>query len=223
MAWSRADFLSEARRQAEKEDDLDRYPELSLKRLFGVVHRSEWRKMLEIAPRYRVVESVIVSSGFTVDELTICGGLIDASVHRVLSVSISGQELPEDVDSGPTLHYTSPMPPPRWRWENESLKLRGLPFSGVTMSVRASVLPPPPPVSADDEITVDWPDEFAFVLVYEMAGRMLTKGSVESAEAADQFRMADAERQNMVRVLRRKGMLPEMLRPNDDASDWTVT
>jgi hypothetical protein len=67
---------------------------------------------------------------------------------------------------------------------------------------------------------VDWPDEFAFVLVYELAGRMLIKGSVESGEAADQFRMADAERQKMMAVLRRAGMTPESVRPMDDASDW---
>ncbi len=219
MALTRSVVLQEARRQAEKEDDLDRYPDASLALLFGVVFRSEWRRLLDWAPRYRVRQTVhlLPSGGAVISSADLCGGLVGAEVHRLQQVAVNDQLLPENRGTGPTLvEVPTTTPVPAWRWENEALVVEGCP-AGSSVRVTASILPPLP--QSDDE-ALDWPDEFAFVLIYELAGRMLTKGSVESGEAADQFRMADAERQRLQRALWRKGMTPDRLRPDDDARDW---
>lgn len=220
MAWTRAEYLSEARRAAEKEDDLDRYPEDSLKRLFSVVHRSEWRRLLDLAPRHRMVTTGVVLGGsLTVAPSLLTGPYTDGAIHRIHRVLVGGQSLVERPDNGPALTESSIIPAPGWRWENETLVCDGLPVA-TQLVISASVIPAMVTATTSDEEPIDWDDEYAFVLVYEIAGQLLAKGSVESGEAADQFRMADAERQKMMAVLRRKGVSVESLRPTDDAADW---
>lgn len=222
MTWTRAQHVAFARKQADAENS-PRWADADVVTLLGLVHRREWRALLDVNPDLRVAErSVTADTSARIAKTALASGSGDSAevLYKVRQVrngtTIYTQAAPIDM-----LAATSGQGGGTGAWWESGSYLQLLPGdAGTALTVVVSHAPPAADVLSADTVAVEWPEGHELVLVYETAALLLAKGGTETQQAADLRALASEQRDRMYADLARVSTRPTAWRYGDTSGDW---
>lgn len=231
MSFTRAEFRSRVLEAADavSSERWDTTPGTGIvDRHLGVVHKKEWRRILNACPFYRVQSYTPTADTngrilFTqLSDTTTPDARKD--FYRVLQVAFNNVALrevsPKDaylagVGSG------NPYPFQYGIWYRDDAGLIVPGYSNVAATaIHVNHTPTRADLLSADTAIVEFPDDYEDILVYEGAARVLAKGAAETGAAAELKALAEEDRRDMLQDLARTQGGPWVLQFPDIAAEW---
>jgi hypothetical protein len=174
-------------------------------RHLGIVHKKEWKRILNAAPFYRVQSYTPTADDAGRIPFTALSDTTTPNArkdfYRVLQVAFNNVALrevsPKDaylagVGSG------NPYPFQYGIWYRDDAGLIVPGYANVqATAIHVNHTPTRVDLLTEDTSTVEFPDDYEDILVYEGAARVLAKGAAETGAAAELKAMAEEDRRDM--------------------------
>ena len=210
-------------RQVADAADTTRWPSTLLKTWLGLVHRQEWRNILNANNTYRVAQVTVTEDAngrFAKSALSTGSGNTLQSCYRILSLSDNQQLYYRQVryQDYPSPQAATSIP---YVWYEYGTSIQMLPaVAGNTITATFNVIPQRADLLSTDSVGVDFPEDYETLLDYAAAAHVAMKGGIETPQALQYRAMADTIREEMLLDLRRLSKDPLRMRALDGASDW---
>lgn len=222
MAMTVAQHVAMIRQVADAEDTT-RWPASVVKTWLGLVHRQEWRNILNANNSYRIVQlTVTEDANGQFPKSALASGSADTllSCYRILSLSDEQQLYYRQVryQDYPYPQAATALP---YVWYEYGDKIQMLPaVAGNIVTATFNAVPQRADLLSSDNVAVDFPDDYETLLDYATAAHLAMKGGLETTQALQYRAMADAIREEMLLDIRRLSKDPTRVRSMDSSLDW---
>lgn len=210
-------------RQVADAADTTRWPSAVVKTWLGLVHRQEWRNILNANNAYRVVQLTVTEDAngqFAKSDLQTGSGDTLQTCYRILSLSDQQQFYYRQVryQDYPAPQAATTLP---YVWYEYGTQIQMLPaVAGNVVTATFNAVPQRADLLSADSVVVDFPEDYETLLDYAAAAHLAMKGGLETPQALQYRAMADAIREEMLLDIRRLSKDPTRVRPLDSALDW---
>lgn len=224
MSLTRTEYLREIRAMADATSSA-RWTDATITVLLNSVFKREWSRILNANRYYRVGERTVTldaSGRFALSSLTSGSGNTVETFYKIIGVNngeaiYAPAELRDNMLTA-SLGQVSAAQRTFWRVGSE---VQCYPYtSGESIDVVVNYLPCLPGSLSSDSDTVDYPEGYETVLIYETAAAMLMKGGAETDASADFKAIAEEVRGDMLADISRMTTDPTQMRYNDSSIDW---
>lgn len=210
-------------RQVADADDTTRWPTSVVLTWLGLVHRQEWKNILNANNAYRVLQLSVTEDAdgrFNKSDLNSGSGDTLQSCYRILSLSDQQQYYYRQVryQDYPAPQAATTLP---YVWYEYGTQIQMLPaVAGNVVTATVNVMPQRADLLSADTVEVDFPEDYETLLDYATAAHLAMKGGLETQQSLQYTAMADAIRNEMLFDLRRLGKDPARFRAMDSAADY---
>ena len=230
MTWTRAMYLDQARAQADARSAQD-WTDDDVRVLLGMIHAREWKRILNANRYYRTQTLTLAqdpNGQIAFSALSTGSADRQQRFYRALWATdgnrVWGEEQWAHLPIVPAnvANFVAPCWYPTGLTSDPTLRaIQFVPMSpNLSMSVSVNHLPTRADQLSADTVTVEWPDDYEMVLVYETAAAMLAKGGRETGATADLQRLADQVRADMLGDIVRVSTDPVRIDFPDTSREW---
>lgn len=210
-------------RQVADAQDTTRWPDAVVQTWLGVVHRQEWKNILNANNEYRMLQlPVTEDANGQFDKSALSSGSGDTlqTCYRILSLSDQQQFYYRQVryQDYPAPQAATTLP---YVWYENGTKIQMLPaVAGNVVTATFNVMPQRADLLSTDTVAVDFPDDYETLLDYAAAAHLAMKGGLETTQSLQYRAVADDIRNAMLLDLRRLSKDPTRFRAMDSSLDW---
>lgn len=213
MAWNRVQYKEQARAQADAEDSA-RWTTDLVNFWFANVFDEGWRRILngDAAYRYTKITTLSADADGLIQISAVNALISPARMYRVLDpTTVRDKRL-----AGPAEYVLEPYV------TGDVIRFGPVGVGQPTFWVNS--LPQNPQSFTDASADMDdvtWPDGHELVLANHLAGMLLTKGGVQTPQAADILALTDVMYTTMIQALMDRTTRHQQVLPTDAADQWS--